>query len=147
MTYPYQIKSLEEYKKVYQHSIEDPAGFWEGVANHFTWKKKWKSKEDVLNWNFTEPKIEWFKGATLNITENCLDRHLIDQPNQPAIIWEPNSPDEQSRILTYKKLHEKVCQFAHVLKNNAPKGLTIKPAAKVAKVDSKAAVGFVFGKN
>jgi acetyl-CoA synthetase len=118
MKYPYQIKSLEEYKAAYQHSIEDPAGFWEDIANHFTWKKKWKSKEDVLNWNFSEPKIEWFKGATLNITENCLDRHLIDQPNQPAIIWEPNSPDEQSRILTYKKLHEKVCQFAHVLKNN-----------------------------
>lgn len=118
MSYPYQIKSFEEYKAAYQKSIEDPAGFWEDVANHFTWKKKWASKEDVLRWNFKEPKVEWFKGAKMNITENCLDRHLAERGNQPALIWEANDPEYPSRVLTYKKLHEKVCQFAHVLKNN-----------------------------
>ncbi|MFX5562677.1 acetyl-coenzyme A synthetase N-terminal domain-containing protein, partial [Acinetobacter baumannii] len=87
-------------------SIEDPAAFWESIAEHFVWKQKWTSKEQVLNWDFKDPKIEWFKGAKLNITENCLDRHLAERGNQPAIIWEPNSPDEPHRIITYKKLHE-----------------------------------------
>ncbi|MGL1489025.1 acetyl-coenzyme A synthetase N-terminal domain-containing protein, partial [Vibrio parahaemolyticus] len=67
----------------------------------FVWKQKWTSKEQVLNWDFKDPKIEWFKGAKLNITENCLDRHLAERGNQPAIIWEPNSPDEPHRIITY----------------------------------------------
>jgi acetyl-CoA synthetase len=65
--------------------------------------------------------VKWFQGGKLNITENCLDRHLEKLSNQPAIIWEPNSPDEQPRIITYKKLHEKVCQFTQVLKNNGVK--------------------------
>lgn len=115
MSYPYQIKSLDDYRQQYQQSIDDPAGFWAGIAEHFQWKRKWDS---VLDWNFKEPKIEWFKGAKLNITENCLDRHLEKYGDYPAIIWEPNDPEEHHRILTYKKLHEKVCQFAHVLKNN-----------------------------
>lgn len=115
MSYPYQIKSFEAYKKAYQESISDPALFWNEVASHFTWRKKW---DTVLEWNFKEPKVEWFKGGKLNITENCLDRHLETKGHHPAIIWEPNAPDENHRILTYKKLHEKVCQFAHVLKNN-----------------------------
>ncbi|MCA6441014.1 MAG: acetate--CoA ligase [Chitinophagaceae bacterium] len=118
MSYPYQITSFEAYKEAYQKSIEDPAAFWESIAEHFVWKQKWTSKEQVLNWDFKDPKIEWFKGAKLNITENCLDRHLAERGNQPAIIWEPNSPDEPHRIITYKKLHEKVCSFAQVLKNN-----------------------------
>lgn len=115
MSYPYQIKSLDDYRQQYQASIDDPAGFWAGIAEHFQWKRKW---DTVLDWNFKEPKIEWFKGAKLNITENCLDRHLEKYGDYPAIIWEPNDPEEHHRILTYKKLHEKVCQFAHVLKNN-----------------------------
>ncbi len=115
MSYPYQIKSLEEYKEVYQKSIEDPAAFWASIAEQFTWRKKW---DTVLEWNFKEPKIEWFKGGKLNITENCLDRHIATRGNQPALIWEPNATDEQHRTLSYKKLLEKVCQFAHVLKNN-----------------------------
>ncbi|MCW3088236.1 MAG: acs, partial [Sediminibacterium sp.] len=80
-----------------------------------TWRKKW---DTVLDWNFTEPKIEWFKGGKLNITENCLDRHIATIGDQPAIAWEPNDPDDHNRTLSYKKLLEKVCQFAHVLKNN-----------------------------
>ena len=118
MHYPYQIKSLAEYHAAYQRSIEDPAAFWASVAEHFTWRKKW---DTTLEWNFNEPEVKWFQGGKLNITENCLDRHLEKLSNQPAIIWEPNSPDEQPRIITYKKLHEKVCQFTQVLKNNGVK--------------------------
>ena len=118
MHYPYQIKSLAEYHAAYQRSIEDPAAFWASVAEHFTWRKKW---DTTLEWNFNEPDVKWFQGGKLNITENCLDRHLKKLGNQPAIIWEPNSPDEQPRIITYKKLHEKVCQFTQVLKNNGVK--------------------------
>jgi acetyl-CoA synthetase len=88
------------------------------VAKHFTWRKPW---DTVLEWNFKEPKVEWFKGGKLNITENCLDRHIADKGDQPAIVWEPNAPDEHSRTLSYKKLLEKVCQFAHVLKKNGVK--------------------------
>lgn len=115
--YPYQISSLEEYQQVYQESIQDPGRFWAGIAEHFQWKKKWTPGAE-LNWNFSAPKVEWFKGAQLNITENLLDRHLADKAHHPALIWEPNAPDEANRMLTYKKLYEKVCQFAHVLKNN-----------------------------
>lgn len=118
MPYPYQITSFEEYKEHYRKSIEDPAGFWNEVAKHFTWRKPW---DTVLEWNFKEPKVEWFKGGKLNITENCLDRHIADKGDQPAIVWEPNAPDEHSRTLSYKKLLEKVCQFAHVLKRNGVK--------------------------
>ncbi len=118
MHYPYQIKNLAEYHAAYQRSIEDPAAFWASVAEHFTWRKKW---DTTLEWNFNEPDVKWFQGGKLNITENCLDRHLEKLGNQPAIIWEPNAPDEQPRVITYKKLHEKVCQFTQVLKNNGVK--------------------------
>ena len=67
MTYPYQLTSFDAYKEAYKKSIEDPAAFWSDVANHFTWRKKW---DTALEWNFKEPKVEWFKGAKLNITEN-----------------------------------------------------------------------------
>ncbi|HXL55525.1 MAG TPA: acetyl-coenzyme A synthetase N-terminal domain-containing protein, partial [Chitinophagaceae bacterium] len=118
MAYPYQIKSLEQYHEAYQQSIKNPDGFWGNIATYFQWKRRW---DKVLEWNFTEPKIEWFKGGKLNITENCLDRHLELIGNTPAIIWEPNDPEEHHRILTYKDLHYKVCQFANVLKNNGVK--------------------------
>jgi len=116
--YPYQISSLSEYQATHKKSVEDPAGFWSDIAGNFLWKKPWT---DVLNWNFKDPKVEWFKGATLNITENCLDRHLEKNGDTPAIIWEPNDPSEHHRILTYKELYKKVCQFSHVLKNNGVK--------------------------
>ncbi|MFM1852759.1 MAG: acetate--CoA ligase, partial [Bacteroidota bacterium] len=85
------------------------------IAENFTWKRKW---DTVLDWNFKEPQISWFKGAQLNITENCLDRHLAIRGNEPAIIWESNNPDEHHRVLTYNELHFKVQQFANVLLNN-----------------------------
>ena len=112
------INSLEEYNKQYQKSIEDPEQFWGDIANTFTWKKKW---DNVLNWNFEEPKVNWFEGGKLNITENCLDRHLATKGNQTAIIWEPNNPNDDVVKLTYTELHQKVCEFANVLKNNGAK--------------------------
>ena len=115
MPYPYQIKSKDEYEIAYKKSIDDPEGFWASIADNFLWKKKWHT---VLKWNFKEPKIEWFAGGTLNITENCLDRHLATNGNAPAIIWEPNNPEEKSISLTYQELHARVCVFANVLKNN-----------------------------
>ena len=118
MSYPYQIKSLEQYHLEYKKSVENPNDFWGNIAEHFIWRKKWDS---VLNWNFKEPKIEWFTGAKLNITENCIDRHLQELGEKPAIIWEPNHPDERVRVVTYNRLHKRVCQFAQVLKNNGVK--------------------------
>ena len=117
-SFPYQISNLEEYHQAYQKSIKQPEQFWEEIAQNFTWKKKWDS---VLEWNFKDPKIEWFKGAQLNITENCLDRHLNKFGDHAAIIWEPNNPNEQNRVLTYNDLYKQVCQFSHVLKNNGVK--------------------------
>ena len=113
-----QINSFEEYKDVYAYSVENPEGFWGEVAEHFTWKKKW---EQVLEWNFTEPKVEWFTGAQLNITENCLDRHLAERGDDVAILWESNDPEEASRKITYQELHREVCKFAHVLTQHGAK--------------------------
>jgi len=118
MSYPYQIKSVQHYHEQYQKSINDPTSFWSEIADNFVWHKKW---DHVLNWNFSEPKVEWFAGGKLNITENCLDRWAATQPNVPAIIWEPNEPSEKNRTITYKELLLHVCQFAQVLKNNGAK--------------------------
>ncbi len=118
MSYPYQIHSLEGYEAAWKRSVEDPEGFWGDVASHFQWKKPW---DKVLEWNFKDPSVKWFQGAQLNITENCIDRHLTDKAHQPAIIWEPNDPQESHRMLTYAQLDNKVMQFADVLKNNGVK--------------------------
>ncbi|MBK0383410.1 acetate--CoA ligase [Pedobacter sp. SD-b] len=114
----FQIESLEEYTSAYQKSVEDPEAFWGEIAENFQWKKKW---DKVLEWDFKGPNVKWFKGAKLNITENCLDRHLKDKADTPAIIWEANDPSEHHRVLTYKQLHQKVCLFSSVLKNNGVK--------------------------
>ena len=118
MSYPYQIKSLEQYHEVYKQSIENPEKFWGEIASHFLWKKPF---DNVLDWNFSAPYIEWFKGGQLNITENCLDRWAETQPNTPAIIWESNDINEPHRSISYKELLVKVNQFCHVLKNNGAK--------------------------
>lgn len=115
MSYPYQIRSLDQYHSAYKKSMENPEKFWGEIAENFYWTKKW---DNVLQWNFSEPKIKWFEGGQLNITENCLDRHIEKLGNSPAIIWEPNDPEEHHRILTYKELLFKVKQFSTVLKNN-----------------------------
>ena len=121
MSYPYQIKTLEQYHETYKKSIENPTQFWFDIAQYFTWMKAPTDANTILNWNFKEPTIEWFKGCKLNITENCLDRHLENDADTPAIIWEPNDPEDHHRVLTYRELHFKVCQFANVLKNNGIK--------------------------
>jgi acetyl-CoA synthetase len=109
------ITSFEQYQQLYTKSVEQPEQFWDDIANTFQWRKKW---DKTLSWNFKEPNIKWFEGAKLNITENCLDRHLDTLGDKPAIIWEPNDPTEAHRVLSYRQLHDKVCQFANVLKNN-----------------------------
>ena len=118
MSYLYQIKSAEDYQEKYQQSIENPEAFWGEVAESFYWRKKW---DKVLEWNFTEPNVKWFINGKLNITENCLDRHLKTEGDQPAIIWEPNDPSKPNRILTYNDLHTQVCMFGQLLKNQGVK--------------------------
>ena len=113
-----QINTFKEYKEKYEQSVNDPEAFWAEVAEHFQWQKKW---DKVLDWDFSKPEIKWFEGAKLNITENCLDRHLETLGNKTAIIWEPNDPDEESRYITYRQLFVKVSRFANVLKNNGIK--------------------------
>lgn len=114
------IKTFEEYQEKYAQSIEKPEEFWEEMAGHFLWRKKW---DTVLEWNFDEPKIEWFKGAKLNITENALDRHLEKRGDKTALIWEPNDSKQKAKKYTYRELHAQVCQFANALKgSNIKKG-------------------------
>jgi acetyl-CoA synthetase len=115
MPFEVRIRNRADYDAAYKASVEAPEQFWGAVAESFLWKKKW---DKVLSWNFREPSIRWFEGGKLNITENCLDRHLPALANTPAIIWEPNDPEEHHRVLTYGDLHAKTIQFANVLKNN-----------------------------
>jgi acetyl-CoA synthetase len=110
-----QIKSLDEYKAVYKRSVDDPEGFWAEQAETFTWSKKW---DKVLDWNFKEPDINWFVGGKMNITENCLDRHLETRGDKVAILWEANDPNAPSKTYTYKELHAEVCKTANALKKN-----------------------------
>ena len=115
----YHIKNLEEYYKVYRKSIREPELFWEEIAEeHFNWHKKW---DKVLSWDFKKPEVKWFDGAKLNITENCIDRHLRTRGNKTAIIFEPNNPDEEALHITYKQLHERVNRLANVLTNKGIK--------------------------
>ena len=109
------VDSFEDYQKTYQYSIEKPEEFWAGIAENFFWQRKWNN---VLKWDFEEPEIKWFEGGKLNVTENCLDRHIYLKGDKPAIIWEPNDPNNAARVLSYKQLLEKVKQVANVLKNN-----------------------------
>jgi acetyl-CoA synthetase len=109
-----------QYKEMYERSINDPEGFWSEQADQYvSWFKKW---DTVLDWSFDRGNlhIEWFKGATLNVSYNCLDRHLDTRGDQTAIIWEGDNPDE-SRHITYRELHQEVCKFANVLKSRGVK--------------------------
>ncbi|MCI5054590.1 MAG: acetate--CoA ligase [Flavobacteriales bacterium] len=107
------INSFEEYQSEYKKSVENPEDFWAEQAATQVWKKQW---DTVLNWNFKDPDVKWFEGGQLNITENCLDRHLETKGDQVAIIWEPNDPKDEAQKITYKELHNRVCTFANVLK-------------------------------
>lgn len=112
------IESIQDYQEAYRKSIERPEAFWAEVADDFYWRKKW---EKILEWDFRKPEVRWFSGAKLNITENCLDRHLKLRANQTAIIWEPNDPNDAAKHITYQQLFEEVCKTANVLKANGVK--------------------------
>ncbi|WBX72166.1 acetate--CoA ligase [Tenacibaculum retecalamus] len=115
----YHIKNLEEYFQVYRKSVRNPELFWEEIAEeHFVWRKKWNT---VLEYDFLKPEIKWFEGAKLNITENCIDRHLQIRGDKTAILFEPNSPNEKAVHISYKELHKRVCKFANVLKESGIK--------------------------
>ena len=115
----YHIKHLEEYYKIYLKSVREPEAFWEKIAEeNFTWYKKW---DNVLEWDFKKPEVKWYQGAKLNITENCIDRHLSTKGNKTAILFEPNNPGEETQHITYNQLHERVNRFANVLKNEGLK--------------------------
>ncbi|EPR73667.1 Acetyl-coenzyme A synthetase [Winogradskyella psychrotolerans RS-3] len=115
----YHIKQFEEYFQVYRKSVRNPEQFWEEIAEeHFTWKKRWSN---VLSYDFKKAEFKWFEDAKLNITENCIDRHLHTRGDKTAILFEPNNPDDEAEHITYKQLHERVCKFANVLKSKGIK--------------------------
>ncbi len=110
----------EEYQEMYQRSVDDPDGFWaEQAEQYLTWSKPW---DKVVDWSFMEDDlhIEWFKGGKLNVSYNCLDRHLDTRGDQTAILWEGDNPEE-SRAVTYKELHAEVNKFANALKERGVK--------------------------
>jgi acetyl-CoA synthetase len=111
----YHIKHLEEYFKVYRKSVREPEVFWEEIAEeHFLWRKRW---DNVLSWDFSKPEVKWFEGAKLNITENCIDRHLRTKGDKTAILFEPNDPNEEAQHITFNELSDRVNKFANVLKS------------------------------
>jgi acetyl-CoA synthetase len=112
------ISTHADYQKVYRQSIENPESFWAQIAEDFVWRKKW---DKVLEWDFHKPEVKWFIGGKLNITENCLDRHLPQRANQTALIWEPNDPSSEAKHFTYQQLYDHVCQTANMLKANGIK--------------------------
>ena len=108
-------KNTEEYNKLYKQSVDNPDVFWNDVAESFIWKKKWSN---IVDFDFSKPSFKWFTDAKLNITENCLDRHVETHPEKTAIIFEPNDPNQLAEHISYKELHSRVCKFSNVLKNN-----------------------------
>jgi acetyl-CoA synthetase len=111
----YSIQSFSEYQQQYNQSINHPEDFWASIAEKFTWRKKWNK---VLEWDFLKPEVKWFIGGKLNITENCLDRHLPERANQVALIWEPNDPTDEAKHFTYQQMFDHVCRTANTLKAN-----------------------------
>ena len=111
----YNIDSPEKYSQLYKESVNEPEVFWSELAsNNFLWEAKWSK---VLDWDFRKAKVSWFKDAKLNITINCLDRHVKNHPDKTAIIFEPNNPDEEYKSYSYSELLAEVCKMANVLKS------------------------------
>lgn len=108
-----QIKSIEQYHEAYKKSVDDPEGFWAEQAETFTWHQKWHT---VLKNDFITPDVRWFEGGKMNITENCLDRHIATKGDQTAILWEANEANEPSVKYTYKQLLAEVNKCANALK-------------------------------
>jgi acetyl-CoA synthetase len=115
MLYKNRIRTQAEYEAARLASIENPEAFWAEVASNLQWQKPW---DKVLDWSFDPYEVKWFSGGKLNISENCLDRHLADRGDKTAIIFEPNDPKDLSRRITYRELYFEVCKFANVLKRN-----------------------------
>jgi acetyl-CoA synthetase len=113
-----QMKTLDDYKNAYKASIDNPEQFWAEQAGKFVWIKKW---EKVLDWDFKGPNIRWFDGGQLNITENCLDRHVDSRGDKTALIWVANEPETPNKQYTYKELYIKVNKFANALKSQGIK--------------------------
>ncbi len=107
------LSSFDAYAEQYQKSIANPEDFWSNIAADFKWRKKW---DKVLEWDFHKAEVKWFVGGKLNITENCIDRHLPQRANQTAIIWEPNDPKDEAKHITYKELHEQVSKVGNMLR-------------------------------
>jgi acetyl-CoA synthetase len=114
----YIAKNINEYNDLYNKSISNPENFWSEIASTFSWRNKWTK---TLEYDFNKPEFKWFLNGKLNITENCLDRHLQSNPNKTAILFEPNDPNEAAQKISYKELHRRVCIFANVLKNKSIK--------------------------
>src|SRR5688572_10357433 len=112
------IQSFNDYQTQYKLSTDQPEKFWSDIAEEFVWRKKW---DTVLTWDFHKPEVKWFVNAKLNITENCIDRHLPDRANKTALIWEPNNPADKAISITYQQLHDEVCRTANMLKANGVK--------------------------
>lgn len=111
----YSIRSLEQYFKVYRKSITKPKKFWAKIAeNNFTWYQKW---DKVVEFDMQKAEFAWFKNAKLNITKNCIDRHLANRGDEIAIIFEPNDPAEESKQYTYNDLYAEVSKMTNVLRN------------------------------
>ena len=115
----YKIKNLEQYFKHYKKSIREPQKFWGRVASeNFIWYQQW---EKVVEYDMADARVEWFKGAKVNIVKNCIDRHLAKRGDKTAIIFEPNNPDESALHISYNELHERVCKMANVLRDQGIK--------------------------
>ncbi|MEZ4807840.1 MAG: acetate--CoA ligase [Flavobacteriales bacterium] len=115
---PHRLRTIEDHHAASRKAINDPDTFWAAEAEGFTWHRMW---DKVLEWDFERPRVAWYIGGKLNITENCLDRHLQGRGNKVALIWEPNDPDAATQRFTYRELHKAVCRYANVLKRNGVK--------------------------
>ena len=114
----YIAKNINEYNDLYNKSLSNPENFWSEIASTFSWRNKWTK---TLEYDFNKPEFKWFLNGKLNITENCLDRHVQSNPNKTAILFEPNDPNQSAQKISYKELHRRVCVFANVLKSKSIK--------------------------
>ena len=111
----YSVSDLPDYFKQYKKSIKNPKKFWDKIADeNFVWYQRWSK---VVDYDMQEAKIKWFKNAKLNITKNCIDRHLSERGEKTAIIFEPNDPKEAAQHISYEELHQRVCKMANVLRD------------------------------
>jgi acetyl-CoA synthetase len=115
----YQVKNLEQYFKHYNKSVREPRKFWERIADeNFTWYQKW---DKVVEFDMQEAEVKWFLNAKVNITKNCIDRHLAKRGDKTAILFEPNNPDEPAQHITYNELYDRVAKMANVLRDQGIK--------------------------